>query len=450
MSQCLAAIQVAPLYKLQKFKSGFSAYFVDLYYLHPSNIQSQMSYRERRSWTEEEDQLLRDAVDLEEPGSINPSKWHAISKHVPNRTNKDCRKRWFAKMASDVVKGGWAPEEDEKLVKGIEKYGTRWSLVSAYVQTRNSDQCAKRWTDTLNPMIDRTRWSTEADALLLNAVEEHGKLWTKIVRIYFPGRTGLAAKNRYNSITRFNTRAPRRKSYKPRSQSESSSSTVSSSPSIISSRSSTGPDTPEQSTPPSPSLAEPPLQIPHETWSPAESSCGSASLSSLSSTTLTYEELCDVMLSATGVMAGVGGIPDYGELQSSAILSSPQDSSSLFPWESMDGTYSQLQHAISLCSDAPLSLSPSSDSFFPYQSSDPDFNAISPTTSDTSSILANTCPSQNDEEVMAKSKQTDADALSLCGNNDNDYKRTTVPSNPFWEMSSSDPQLFLAQWSNTF
>ncbi|KAJ3888747.1 Homeodomain-like protein, partial [Lentinula edodes] len=122
--------------------------------------------------------------------------WHAIAKHVPSRTNKDCRKRWFAKMASDVVKGGWAPEEDEKLVQAIEKYGTRWSLVSAYVQTRNSDQCAKRWTDTLNPMIDRTRWSAEADALLLNAVQEHGKLWTKIVRIYFPGRTGLAAKNR--------------------------------------------------------------------------------------------------------------------------------------------------------------------------------------------------------------------------------------------------------------
>jgi hypothetical protein len=30
-------------------------------------------------------------------------------------------------MASDVVKGGWAPEEDERLVKGIERYGTRYA-----------------------------------------------------------------------------------------------------------------------------------------------------------------------------------------------------------------------------------------------------------------------------------------------------------------------------------
>ena len=98
-------------------------------------------------------------INTEDPDNSNPSKWHAIAKHVPNRTNKDCRKRWFAKMASDVVKGGWAPDEDEKLVKGIERYGTRydylfdmkitslthcvllrWSLVASVVQTRNSDR----------------------------------------------------------------------------------------------------------------------------------------------------------------------------------------------------------------------------------------------------------------------------------------------------------------------
>lgn len=34
-------------------------------------------------------------------------------------------------MASDVVKGGWAPEEDERLVRAIEKYGTRLVRTSA-------------------------------------------------------------------------------------------------------------------------------------------------------------------------------------------------------------------------------------------------------------------------------------------------------------------------------
>ncbi|KIY70459.1 hypothetical protein CYLTODRAFT_419804 [Cylindrobasidium torrendii FP15055 ss-10] len=188
-----------------------------------------MLSRERRSWTTLEDQQLRDAVSKEDPNTQNPSKWHAIAKHVPERTNKDCRKRWFAKMASDVVKGGWAPDEDERLVGAIERFGTRWSLVASVVGTRNSDQCAKRWTDTLNPAIDRTSWTPEADTLLLRAVNEHGKLWTKIVKTYFPGRTGLAAKNRYNSITRFNSDRTRRPS-KAGSTSSSSSSSSSVSP----------------------------------------------------------------------------------------------------------------------------------------------------------------------------------------------------------------------------
>lgn len=43
-------------------------------------------------------------------------------------------------MASDVVKGGWAPDEDERLIAAIERYGTRWSLVAGVVGTRNSDR----------------------------------------------------------------------------------------------------------------------------------------------------------------------------------------------------------------------------------------------------------------------------------------------------------------------
>ncbi|KAJ7041814.1 hypothetical protein C8F04DRAFT_1031195 [Mycena alexandri] len=173
--------------------------------------------RERRQWTPQEDELLRMAVNREEPGNSAPSKWHAIAQHVPNRTNKDCRKRWYAKMSSDVVKGGWALDEDQRLLNAIDCYGTRWSLVASMVQTRNSDQCAKRWCDTLNPAIDRTAWSAETDDMLIKAVNEHGKVWTKIVGLYFPGRTGLAAKNRYNSITRSeeSTRSSSRRRHSP-------------------------------------------------------------------------------------------------------------------------------------------------------------------------------------------------------------------------------------------
>ncbi|KAJ3980572.1 hypothetical protein F5890DRAFT_1540765 [Lentinula detonsa] len=172
-----------------------------------------MTLRERRPWSPEEDDLLRAAVLKEEPGNLNPSKWFAISTHVPGRTNKDCRKRWFARMAADIVRGVWSADEDAKLLSAVEKYGTKWSLVATMVHTRNSDQCAKRWTDTLDPTIDRSGWTPEQDHTLLDAVNEHGTCWKKIVKTYFPGKTGLSAKNRYTSLTRIqNSSRPIRRS----------------------------------------------------------------------------------------------------------------------------------------------------------------------------------------------------------------------------------------------
>jgi hypothetical protein len=161
-----------------------------------------MRARERRSWTKEEDNMLRAAIKLEEPHADRPSKWHSIARHVPGRTNKDCRKRWCATMASVVSKGGWSSEEDRKLLEAVEKHSTKWSLVASMVDTRNSGQCAKRWNDTLNPEIDRSAWSADEDAKLLDAVNTHGTSWTTIVKSNFPGRTALAAKNRYSHLSR--------------------------------------------------------------------------------------------------------------------------------------------------------------------------------------------------------------------------------------------------------
>ncbi|KAJ7067518.1 hypothetical protein C8F01DRAFT_668826 [Mycena amicta] len=213
--------------------------------------------RERRQWTAGEDDLLRRAVNLEEPGSTAPSKWHAIAQHVPNRTNKDCRKRWYAKMNSDVVKGGWAPDEDARLLQAIDIYGTRWSLVASMVQTRNSDQCAKRWGDTLNPAIDRTAWTASQDDLLIQAVNEHGKVWTKIVQMYFPGRTGLAAKNRYNSVTRSEGSPSRRLGLGRSSHSRSPDSSPSPSNELEAIERELVPSYPRYTPSPSPYLAQP-------------------------------------------------------------------------------------------------------------------------------------------------------------------------------------------------
>ncbi|KAL6304970.1 Homeodomain-like protein [Sparassis latifolia] len=164
--------------------------------------QDEAQPRDRRPWTEEEDEKLLAAIEEEDPDTNPPSRWHAIAQHIPNRTNKDCRKRWWAQMATVVSKGSWTNDEDERLFNAVEELGPKWALVASRVRTRNSGQCAKRWNDALNPSIDRSGWSREEDELLLKGVEEQGHSWANIARNCLPGRTGLAAKNRYNHLLR--------------------------------------------------------------------------------------------------------------------------------------------------------------------------------------------------------------------------------------------------------
>ncbi|KAJ3823034.1 Homeodomain-like protein, partial [Lentinula raphanica] len=125
--------------------------------------------------------------------------WCNISRKVPNRSNKDCRKRWMSTHAgaeTKITKGAWSEAEDDQLRAAVQVVGPRWCRVAEMVQGRNSDQCAKRWKDTLDPAIDRSKWSPREDELLLKVVGQTGRKWARVVKEHFPGRTGLAAKNR--------------------------------------------------------------------------------------------------------------------------------------------------------------------------------------------------------------------------------------------------------------
>ncbi|KAK0733818.1 hypothetical protein B0T26DRAFT_37839 [Lasiosphaeria miniovina] len=155
----------------------------------------------RQVWTQEEDRLLSSAVAKEAPkhGSIS---WHRVAAYLPGRNNKDCRKRWHYSIANTIRKGTWTREEDQKLREAVEVHGARWSKIAEAVGTRNGDQCWKRWYDCLDPRIDKSPWTPEEDARLLEQVAECGRNWTEIVNKHFANRTSLSAKNRFSILQR--------------------------------------------------------------------------------------------------------------------------------------------------------------------------------------------------------------------------------------------------------
>jgi len=65
--------------------------------------------------------------------------WNDIASNIPNRTNKDCRKRWN-RIGKDIKKGPWGKEEDEALQKAVECFGFRWTLVAEAVGGRYADR----------------------------------------------------------------------------------------------------------------------------------------------------------------------------------------------------------------------------------------------------------------------------------------------------------------------
>ncbi|KAG7091106.1 hypothetical protein E1B28_010161 [Marasmius oreades] len=106
----------------------------------------------------------------------------------------------YEKPCRKGTRGAWSSEEDRLLIQAVQTYGSKWSLVAGVVKTRSSTQCARRWSDTLDPRIDKSPWTPEQDQLLLQAVAKHGRTWANIAKMYFRGRTGLALKNRYTVI----------------------------------------------------------------------------------------------------------------------------------------------------------------------------------------------------------------------------------------------------------
>ncbi|KAI9863714.1 MAG: hypothetical protein M1813_003737 [Trichoglossum hirsutum] len=147
---------------------------------------------------------LRDS----ETGDDATIDWHDVASCIEGRNNKDCRKRWIYSLEPSINKGSWDREEDALLIQGVRLHGTRWALVSQVVGSRQPDQCARRWHESLKPNINHDRWSALEDETLKQAVDVYGRRWTEIVERHFPNRTPIAAKNRYTQRFLRTTNSP--------------------------------------------------------------------------------------------------------------------------------------------------------------------------------------------------------------------------------------------------
>ena len=149
----------------------------------------------RTLWTPEEDQKLIDAVKIFGEGN-----WTLIAKEVGSRDNKQCWRRWTDCLNPDINKDPWTPEEDQTIRDFVGENGpTKWSKLAKMLPGRMDAQCRQRWFRHLDPYINKSPWTEEEDEKIVEYKAQYGSKWTLIANLLNTGRTDYAVKNRWNN-----------------------------------------------------------------------------------------------------------------------------------------------------------------------------------------------------------------------------------------------------------
>ena len=78
--------------------------------------------------------------------------------------------RWQKVLNPNLVKGPWTKEEDEIVLKLVEKNGPKnWSKIADHLPGRIGKQCRERWHNHLNPEIRKDRWTEDEDLAIMEA-----------------------------------------------------------------------------------------------------------------------------------------------------------------------------------------------------------------------------------------------------------------------------------------
>ena len=90
--------------------------------------------------------------------------------------------------------------EDAKLISLVQIYGENdWRSVADQMNFRTPRQCRERWTNYVNPDLNKKPWSIHEDMCLVLKHQEFGNKW-KIIQQFFPGRSKNDIKHRAKQI----------------------------------------------------------------------------------------------------------------------------------------------------------------------------------------------------------------------------------------------------------
>ena len=99
-------------------------------------------------------------------------------------------------------KKAWTIESDKLLVELISDIGPRlWDTIAKSIPDRSGKQCRERWSNQLNPLLNKLEWSVEENWILFNMQRSMQSRWSELTSTIL-GRTDNNIKNYWNCIFR--------------------------------------------------------------------------------------------------------------------------------------------------------------------------------------------------------------------------------------------------------
>uniref|UniRef100_A0A7N0TN32 Uncharacterized protein n=1 Tax=Kalanchoe fedtschenkoi TaxID=63787 RepID=A0A7N0TN32_KALFE len=100
----------------------------------------------RGLWTEEEDRILMEYVEVHGKGH-----WNRIAKKTGlKRCGKSCRLRWVNYLSPNVKRGSFTEQEEDLIIRLHKLLGNRWSLIAGRVPGRTDNQVKNYWNTHLS------------------------------------------------------------------------------------------------------------------------------------------------------------------------------------------------------------------------------------------------------------------------------------------------------------
>ncbi|OMJ73159.1 hypothetical protein SteCoe_28229 [Stentor coeruleus] len=129
-------------------------------------------YRYRKTWTLEEDLVLKELV-----GLYKGKNWKKIADEISKRINKvrtgkQCRERWDNKLKPNIELNDWTDEEIKRLFEIQEKIGNKWSKISPFFPKRSKNSIKNFFYSTIRRNIRRFNKDKREDEKIKGDVKE--------------------------------------------------------------------------------------------------------------------------------------------------------------------------------------------------------------------------------------------------------------------------------------